>query len=78
MCLVWKSGHIYEYDYSGFLSTGMMGVGPKISGGSLSGRLVIQPVDEHTINIAVSIFKCYKCKLFNVQYILIYIHYYTL
>ena len=32
----------------------MMGIGPKISGGSITGRLTIEPVDEHTINIAVS------------------------
>ena len=54
MISVWKAGRIYEYDYSGFISTGMMGIGPKISGGSITGRLTIEPVDEHTINIAVS------------------------
>lgn len=32
-----------------------MGIGPKISGGSVAGRLVIEPVDEHTITIAVSL-----------------------
>lgn len=33
----------------------MMGIGPKISGGSLSGKLVVEPIDEHTINMAVSL-----------------------
>ena len=31
-----------------------MGVGPKLSGGSISGRLIIEPVDDHTIIMAVS------------------------
>lgn len=53
--LVWKVGRVYEYDYSGFLSTGMMGISPIISGGSISGRLTVEPVDHSTINIAVSL-----------------------
>ncbi len=51
---VWKVGRIYEYDYSGFISTGMMGISPMISGGSISGRLVVEPVDHNVINVAVS------------------------
>jgi len=51
---VWKVGRAYEYDYSGFISTGMMGISPIISGGSISGRLVVEPVEHNVINVAVS------------------------
>ncbi|EFX76382.1 hypothetical protein DAPPUDRAFT_213992 [Daphnia pulex] len=51
---VWKVGRVYEYDYSGFISTGMMGISPMISGGSISGRLVVEPVDHNVINVALS------------------------
>jgi len=51
---VWKVGRVYEYDYSGFISTGMMGISPIISGGSISGRLVVEPLDHNIINIALS------------------------
>lgn len=51
---VWMPGYSYEYDYAGYTSTAIMGVGSKTSGGSIKGRLVIEPVDENTIHIAVS------------------------
>lgn len=47
-------GYTYEYDYSGLTSTSIMGVGSKATGGSIKGRLVIEPADESTVHIAVS------------------------
>lgn len=54
---VWSIGQTYEYRYSGVISTGMMDVSPQLSGGSISGRLLVQVVAENTINIAVIPFK---------------------
>ena len=51
---VWKAGKVYEFDYKGFIATGMFGLSPKTSGGSIEGRLVVEPVDESTVNVAVS------------------------
>ena len=47
------AGYTYEYDYAGFISSGIMGVSPKLSGGSIKGRLTIEPVDESLVTIAV-------------------------
>ncbi len=47
------AGYTYEYDYAGWTSTGIMGISTKVSGGSIKGRLTIEPVDESTINVAV-------------------------
>ena len=54
---MWSTGKTYEYQYSGLISTGMMGFSPKMSGGSISGRLMVQVIDEDTIDIAVIHFK---------------------
>ena len=51
---VWKTGTTYEYDYIGFIATGMFGLSPKASGGSIEGRLIVEAVDRNTINVAVS------------------------
>jgi len=48
------SGYTYEYDYAGWTSTGIVGISSKVTGGSIKGKLVIEPVDESTLNIAVS------------------------
>jgi hypothetical protein len=48
------AGYTYEYDYAGWTSTGIMGISTKVSGGSIKGRLTIEPVDESTIVVAVS------------------------
>ena len=48
------AGYTYEYDYAGWTSTGIMGISTKVSGGSIKGRLTIEPVDETLVNIAVS------------------------
>jgi hypothetical protein len=48
------AGYTYEYDYAGWTSTGIMGISTKVSGGSIKGRLTIEPVDESTIIVAVS------------------------
>ena len=50
---VWMTGYTYEYDYTGSTATGIMGISTKATGGIIKGRLVIEPVDESTINIAV-------------------------
>ena len=49
------TGYTYEYDYAGWTSTGIQGVGNKISGGAIKGRFVIEPFDEKTFNVAVII-----------------------
>nr|QJE49262.1 vitellogenin [Diaphanosoma celebensis] len=59
---IWKSGYNYEYNYKGFIATGMFGLSPKVAGGSIEGRLVVEPVDESTINVAL---KINKAKMFN-------------
>lgn len=51
---VWMAGYTYEYDYAGWTSTGIMGISTKVSGGSIKGRLTIEPVDESTAVVAVS------------------------
>jgi hypothetical protein len=51
---VWKTGYTYEYDYKGFIATGMFGLGPKVAGGSMEGRVYVEAVDESTLNVAVS------------------------
>jgi len=50
---VWMSGYTYEYDYAGWTSTGIVGISSKVTGGSIKGKLVIEPVDESTLNIAL-------------------------
>jgi hypothetical protein len=47
------TGYTYEYDYAGWTSTGIQGVGSKISGGAIKGRFVIEPFDDKTFNVAV-------------------------
>lgn len=47
------AGYTYEYDYAGWTSTGIMGISTKVAGGSIKGRLTIEPVDESTIVVAV-------------------------
>ena len=47
------TGYTYEYDYAGWMATGIMGISNKVSGGAIKGRLVIEPVDENTVNIAL-------------------------
>ena len=49
------TGYSYEYDYTGSTATGIMGISTKAAGGIIKGRLVIEPVDENTINLAVII-----------------------
>jgi len=51
--LVWNIGQLYEYRYSGKISTGVNGISPKLAGGSISGRLLVQVIDDNTINLAV-------------------------
>ena len=51
---VWKTGYTYEYEYKGFIATGMFGLSPKVAGGSMEGRVYVEAVDENTLNIAVS------------------------
>ncbi|KAI9565712.1 vitellogenin fused with superoxide dismutase [Daphnia sinensis] len=50
---VWMAGYTYEYDYAGWTSTGIMGISTKVSGGSIKGRLTIEPVDESTAVVAL-------------------------
>merc|ERR1740128_1387138 len=50
---IWMTGYTYEYDYTGSTATGIMGISTKAAGGIIKGRLVIEPVDENTINIAL-------------------------
>jgi len=59
---VWRGGRSYEYEYKGFIATGMFGLSPKTSGGSIEGRLVVEPVDESTINVALL---SIRAKMFN-------------
>jgi len=59
---IWMTGYTYEYDYAGWTSTGIQGVGSKISGGAIKGRFVIEPVDESTFNVALI---STKAKQFN-------------
>jgi len=51
---VWMAGYSYEYDYTGSTATGIMGISTKAAGGILKGRLIIEPVDENIINMAVN------------------------
>ena len=51
--IVWRTGYTYEYDYRGIISTMMDKISDKSTGGIIKGRLVIEPVDETTINVAV-------------------------
>ena len=48
------AGYSYEYDYTGSTATGIMGISTKAAGGILKGRLIIEPVDENIINMAVN------------------------
>lgn len=50
---VWTVGQVYEYEYCGHVSTGMLSIGPARAGASISGSLIVEPVDESTVNIAV-------------------------
>jgi len=50
---IWQTGYTYEYDYAGWTSTGIMGISTKVTGGSIKGRLVIEPVEESTLNVAL-------------------------
>ena len=52
---VWRVGHVYEFDYQGFVGTGMQALSRKLAGGSISGRLIVEVVDETTLNVAVSL-----------------------
>jgi len=47
------TGYTYEYDYAGWIATGIMGISNKVSGGAIKGRLVIEPVDDSTLNVAL-------------------------
>ena len=48
MISVWRVCHVYEFDYQGFVSTGMFH-------GSISGRLIVEVVDKTTLKVAVSL-----------------------
>merc|ERR1740128_917044 len=50
---IWMTGYSYDYDYTGSTATGIMGISTKAAGGIIKGRLVIEPVDENTINLAL-------------------------
>lgn len=52
---VWKTGYTYEYDYRGVIGTRLDKVSQKATGGIIKARLVVEPVDETTINVAVSV-----------------------
>lgn len=49
------AGYTYEYEYSGWMSTGIFGISSTASGGSIKGRVIIEPVDESITNVAVSV-----------------------
>jgi hypothetical protein len=40
----------------------MFGLSPKVSGGSIEGRLIVEPVDESTVNVQLTVT---KAKMFN-------------